>query len=50
LVTRKGIRKKAEQEIWPSRGPSGYQNVAGPHGKKIIEVDTATGRIVQQIF
>ncbi len=48
--TRKGMREKAEQGIWPSKAPTGYRNVPGPNGKKIIEVDPDTGPIVQRIF
>jgi site-specific DNA recombinase len=48
--TRKGMREKAEQGIWPSKAPAGYRNIPGPHGKKIIEVDPETGPIVQRIF
>ncbi len=48
--TRKGMREKAEQGIWPSKAPTGYRKIPGPNGKKIIEVDPETGPIVQRIF
>lgn len=32
----KGMQKKAEQGIWPTKTPLGYRNIAGPDGKKII--------------
>ena len=36
---RKGQQEKAEQGIWPTKTPLGYQNVTGPDGRKVIAVD-----------
>lgn len=47
---RKGMQEKAEQGIWPSSAPLGYLNVAGPHGKRVIEIDPVLGPIVSQMF
>ena len=33
--TKKGMLEKAEQSIYPSFAPIGYQNVMGPNGKRI---------------
>ena len=35
--TRKGMLEKAEQGIWPSAAPLGYQNVDGANGKRVID-------------
>src|SRR5271168_4705783 len=40
---RKGMQEKAEQGIWPTRAPLGYDNVEGPDGKKIIAIDPESG-------
>jgi len=48
--TRKGLREKAEQGIWPSKAPIGYRNVVGASGKRIIESDPSTAPIVQKLF
>jgi len=48
--TRKGMLEKAEQGIWPSVAPFGYRNVAGPDGKRIIEVDPDVAPIITRIF
>jgi site-specific DNA recombinase len=47
---RKGMQEKAEQGLWPKRAPVGYQNVLGPDGKKIIEIDPVFGPIVANLF
>ena len=49
LVTRKGIRKKAEQGIWRGRAPPGDQNVPGPYGK-IIWSRTRRGAMAMFYF
>lgn len=48
--TRKGMREKAEQGIWPSFAPLGYLNVEGPDGKKTIEPDPVVAPIVSRMF
>ncbi len=48
--TRKGMIEKAQQGIWPSVAPLGYLNVAGPDGKKIIEIDPELGPLVTDLF
>ena len=44
--TKKGMREKAEQGIYPSVAPLGYLNVAGTHDKRTIEPDPESGPIV----
>jgi DNA invertase Pin-like site-specific DNA recombinase len=47
---RKGMREKAEQGIWPTKAPLGYQNVSGPDGKKVIAPDPTAAPIVSKLF
>src|SRR5271168_980127 len=47
---RKGMQEKAEQGIWPTRAPLGYDNVEGPDGKKIIAIDPESGPLVSKLF
>ena len=48
--TRKGMLEKAEQGIWPSCAPLGYDNVEGPSGKRIIEIDPIAGPLIVKLF
>jgi DNA invertase Pin-like site-specific DNA recombinase len=47
---RKGMQEKAEQGIWPTRTPLGYNNVEGPDGKKIIAPDPETESLIIKLF
>ncbi len=47
---RKGMLEKAEQGLWPSAAPFGYQNVIEPDGKKGIAVDPDQGPIIKRLF
>lgn len=47
---RKGMLEKAEQGIWPSAAPTGYRNVIGANGKRVIEVEPDTGARVTRLF
>ncbi len=47
---RKGMLEKAEQGIWPTMAPTGYRNVVGPNGKRVIEVDPDTAAGVTKLF
>jgi site-specific DNA recombinase len=47
---RKGMQEKAEQGIWPTVAPLGYQNVVGPDGKKIIEPDPNSAPLIARLF
>lgn len=47
---RKGMLEKAEQGIWPTVAPTRYKNVVGPNGKRVIEVDSDSGRAVTRLF
>lgn len=47
---RKGMLEKAEQGIWPSIAPTGYRNVMGPHGKRVIEPDPGSAEGVTRLF
>lgn len=47
---RKGMLEKAEQGIWPSVAPTGYRNVLGSNGKRVIEVEPDTGPRVTRLF
>jgi len=48
--TRKGMREKSAQGIWPSYAPLGYRNVVGPNGKRGIEPDPVLGPLVTRLF
>src|SRR5215831_13230162 len=48
--TKKGMREKAEQGIYPSVAPLGYRNTSGTHDKRTIEPDPESGPIVQKLF
>ena len=47
---RKGMLEKAEQGIWPSMAPTGYLNVVGANGKRVIAVDPDTAPAVTSLF
>lgn len=47
---RKGMLEKAEQGIWPSIAPTGYRNVMGPFGKRVIEADPGSAKAVTRLF
>ena len=47
---KKGMLEKAEQSIYPSCAPIGYQNVMGPNGKRIIEPHPTQAPIIKQMF
>jgi site-specific DNA recombinase len=47
---KKGMLEKAEQSIYPSCAPLGYQNVMGPNGKRIIEPHPSQAPIIKQMF
>ncbi len=47
---RKGMTEKAEEGIWPSRAPLGYQNVERVDGKRVIALDPDVAPLVRQIF
>jgi site-specific DNA recombinase len=46
----KGLRKKAEQGMWPSYSPLGYRNVVGQDGRHGIEPDPERAPLVKQLF
>ena len=48
--SRKGMRQKAEEGMWPSVAPIGYKNVQGPDGKKIIIPDPQTASLILRLF
>jgi len=48
--THKGMLEKARSGIYPSCAPVGYQNVAGPNGKRVIIPDPATEGIITELF
>ena len=47
---RKGMLEKAEQGLWPSAAPFGYQNLMGQDGKKRIVIDPDQGPIIRRLF
>jgi site-specific DNA recombinase len=47
---RKGMQEKAEQGIWPTKAPLGYQNADGANGKRIIEPDPDVAPQVMKLF
>jgi DNA invertase Pin-like site-specific DNA recombinase len=48
--TRKGMREKAQQGIWPSVAPVGYVNIMEPSGRRIITIDPEQGPLVTRLF
>ena len=48
--TKKGMREKAEQGIWPGYAPLGYRNVVGANGKRTIEPDPDIAPLIRQVF
>ena len=48
--TRKGMLEKAEEGIWPSFAPLGYENTEGPDGKKTIVPDGRAAPLVRRVF
>jgi site-specific DNA recombinase len=47
---KKAMLEKAEQSLYPSCAPIGYQNVMGPNGKRIIEPHPTQAPIIKQMF
>jgi site-specific DNA recombinase len=48
--TQKGMLEKAQQGIWPSYAPLGYQNVEGDNKKRVIEQDPVLAPLVRRMF
>jgi DNA invertase Pin-like site-specific DNA recombinase len=48
--TRKGMREKARQGIWPSFAPLGYINVVGTDGKRTIVPDPILALMIHQMY
>ena len=48
--TRKGLKEKAEEGIFPNRAPYGYKNVRNERGKSIIEVNPETAPFIKRAF
>ena len=48
--TRKGLKEKAEEGIFPNRAPYGYKNVRNEKGKSIIEINPATAPFIKRAF
>ena len=46
----KGMLEKAEQGIWPSYAPTGYMNVPGLAGKRIVDPDPSIAPLVTKVF
>ncbi len=46
----KGLREKAEQGMWPSYAPLGYQNVLAADGHKGIEPDPERAPLIAKLF
>jgi len=47
---KKGMLEKAEQSIYPSCAPLGYQNVMGPNGKTDYRSHPTQAPIIKQVF
>jgi DNA invertase Pin-like site-specific DNA recombinase len=47
---KKGMRTKAEQGLWPSYAPLGYENTAGGDQKRIITPHPVLGPMAGQLF
>ena len=50
LEARKGMRKKAEQGIYPSYAPLGYVNVTDKKGRKVIVPDPERADSIARLF
>lgn len=48
--TRKGMTEKAEQGMWPSRVPLGYNNIMGSDGKRVIVPDPERAPLITKAF
>ena len=48
--TRKGMREKARQGIWPSYSPLGYLNVDGSEGKRTVVPDPSLAPPIRRMF
>jgi site-specific DNA recombinase len=48
--SRKGMKEKADQGIWPGIAPLGYRNVRREDGKNVIEVDPERGPLMVRLF
>jgi DNA invertase Pin-like site-specific DNA recombinase len=48
--SRKGMREKARQGMWPSYAPLGYRNVSGTDGKWCIDPDPDLAPIILQMY
>ena len=48
--TQKGMLEKAQQGIWPSFAPLGYQNVEGPNKKRVVVLDPVRAPLVRHLF
>lgn len=48
--TKKGQTQKALSGIYPSFAPMGYQNVEGPHGKRIITPNQNEAPVITELF
>ncbi len=48
--TRKGLKEKAEEGIFPNRAPYGYKNVRNERGKSVIEVNSNTAPFIKRAF
>lgn len=48
--TKKGLLEKASQGIWPTHAPTGYINVLGSAGKRIIIPDPEAAPLVIKLF
>jgi len=47
---RKGMRAKAEAGLYPSVAPMGYVNTSDANGVKIIETDSESAPLIQEVF
>lgn len=48
--TQKGLRAKAEQGLWPTVAPVGYQNTVDEHNRRGIIVDKVRAPLVRKLF
>lgn len=48
--TRKGLKEKAEEGIFPNRAPYGYKNVRNERGKSVIEINSDTAPLIKRAF
>lgn len=48
--TKKGLRERAAEGLFPNRAPYGYKNVRNERGKSVIEINEETAPFIKRAF